>query len=105
MNKKGIDFLDRWAEFFFLMMLVIGIVFSVFIGSAFFSYLVVFFFGVMAGRFLRYRKTVFPFYLVVIGLLIGYLVGSRYGSWRINLFCFVLGTAISWYLHGKKILK
>jgi len=105
MNKKGINFLDSWAEFFFLVMLIIGFVVSVAIGSAFFSYVVIFLFGGMAGRFLNYRKIAFPFYLVVVGLLIGYVIGSRYGNWRVNLFCFVAGVAISWYLHGKRILK
>ena len=104
-GKKGFSFLDKWAEFFFLILLIIGFIVSISIGSAFFSYIVVFLFGGMAGRFLNYRKMLFPFYLVVIGLLIGYILGSRYGNWRLNLFFFIAGAAISWYLHGKGILR
>lgn len=104
-NRKGISFLDKWAEFFFMVLLIVGFIVSISIGSAFFSYIVIFFFGAMAGRFLNYRKMFFPFYLVVVGLLIGYILGSRYGNWRVNLFCFIAGTAISWYLHGKGILR
>lgn len=104
-NKKGFSFLDRWAEFFFLVLLIVGFVVSVAIGSAFFSYVVVFLFGAMAGRFLNYRKAWFPFYLIILGLLIGYIIGSRFGNWRLNLFFFIVGAAISWYLHDKGILK
>lgn len=105
MSKKGFSFLDKWVEFFFVVLLVIGFVVSVSIGSAFFSYIVMFLFGIMVGRFINYRKKTFPFYLVILGLVIGYILGSRYGSWKIILFCFVLGAAISWYLHETKILK
>lgn len=104
-NKRGFNVLERWTEFFFLILLIIGFVVSISIGSAFFSYLVILLFGGMAGRFLNYRKAMFPFYLIILGLLIGYIIGSRYGNWRVNLFCFIVGAAISWYLHEKKILK
>ncbi|MFO8016595.1 MAG: hypothetical protein R6U32_05810 [Candidatus Woesearchaeota archaeon] len=104
-HRRGINFLDQWVEFFFFVLLIIGFAVSVSIGSAFFSYVVVFLFGFMAGRFLNYRKRMLPFYLVTLGLLVGYIIGSRYGNWRITLFCFIVGAAISWFLHNKKILK
>ena len=103
--KKGVNFLDKWVEFFFLVLLFIGFFVSLSIGSAFFSYLVILLFGGMAGRFLSFRKKMLPFYLVIIGLLIGYILGSRYGEWRVNLFMFIIGMSISWYLHEKLILK
>ncbi|MBU0535728.1 MAG: hypothetical protein KKE20_02095 [Nanoarchaeota archaeon] len=104
-NKKGEGFLDNWVEIFFLILLIIGFVISVSIGSAFFSYVVIFLFGLMAGRFLQLRKNMVPFYLVVLGLLVGYILGSRYGNWKIIIFCFLLGTAISWYAHEKEYLR
>lgn len=104
-SKKGFSYLDKWAELFFLVLLIVGFVISVSVGSAFFSYVVVLLFGLMAGRFLNYRKSMFPFYLVILGLLVGYILGSRYGNWRLNLFFFVVGAAVSWVLHSKKILK
>ena len=104
-SKKGLDVLDQWAEFFFLILLIVGFVVSVSVGSAFFSYIVVLLFGLMSGRFLNYRKSMFPFYLVILGLLVGYILGSRYGNWRLNLFFFIVGMAVSWVLHSKKILK
>lgn len=104
-DRKGIEFLDQWVEFFFLMVLIIGFVVSVSIKSAFLSYVVIFLFGVMAGRFLNYRKRMFPFYLIILGLLLGYIIGSRYGLWKVNLFCFIVGAVISWYVHDKKLIK
>ena len=105
LNKKGFNFLDKWAELFFFIMLVIGFIVSVIIGSAFFSYVVIFLFGLMAGRFLNLRKEFFPYYLIVLGLLIGYIIGSRYGNWKVTLFLFIMGIAISWYLHEKEYIR
>ncbi len=105
MNKKGFEFLDKWVELFFFILLVIGFIVSINIGSAFFSYIVIFLFGLMAGRFLQLRKNIFPFYLIVLGLLIGYLLGSRYGNWKIVVFVFIIGAAVSWYVHEKEYIR
>ncbi|MCX6706521.1 MAG: hypothetical protein NT001_00040 [Candidatus Woesearchaeota archaeon] len=105
MNKKGFEFLDKWVEIFFVILLIIGFIVSISIRSAFFSYVVIFLFGFMSGRFLQIRKNMVPFYLVIFGLLIGYMLGSTYGSWKVILLCFIIGTSISWYLHEKGYLR
>ncbi|MFC1753416.1 hypothetical protein ACFL96_08490 [Thermoproteota archaeon] len=108
MNKKAAwQFLDRWVELFFFILLIIGFVVSVAIGSAFLSYVVVSLFGLMAGRFLHLRKSIFPFYLVVLGLLIGYTIGAsaRHSDWRVVILCFIIGAAISWFVHEKEYIR
>jgi len=104
-NKKGQNILDTWPEILTVVLLIIGFFVSISLGSMVFTYIVISLIGFMAGRFLRYRKTAFPFYLIIFGLLLGFVLGARYGNWKVMIFLFALFTAISWYLHEKKILK
>lgn len=104
-GKKAINFDETWVELFFIILLIIGFLISVSLGSAFFSYIVIFLCSFMAGRFLNLRKVSFPYYLIVLGFLIGYLLGTRYGNWKITLFVFALGFGISWYVHEKKLMR
>ena len=104
-SRKGFEFMDKWVELFFFIVLIIGFIVSISLGSAFFSYVVIFLFGLMGGRFLQLRKGIVPFYLIVLGLLIGYILGSRYGNWKIIVFCFIIGAAISWYAHEKEYIR
>lgn len=105
-NKKGVlDIGERWVELGFLVLLVIGFIISILLGSAFFSYIVIFLSGMMFGRMLQIRKSQFPYYIIVLGFLLGYILGTRYGNWKIILFLFILGTILSFYLHEKKIIR
>ncbi|MFC1690989.1 hypothetical protein ACFL0W_02300 [Nanoarchaeota archaeon] len=99
------DWGKYWVQIFFVALVIVGLLLSFIPGSAFFNYMVILVVSFMAGRFLNYRKKYFPYYLVIFGLLIGYLLGVRYGSWKVVLFLFVLGFSVSWYLHEKRILK
>ncbi len=106
LEKKGvINILTSWVELGFLILLIIGFFISLNIGSAFFSYIIIFLFGLMAGRFLQQRKAAFPFYLIVLGLLVGYILGAKYGSWKTIVFLFALSTVISWYAHDKGYVR
>ncbi len=61
----------------------------------------------MAGRFIYSRKKsmAFPYVLIIIGFLIGYLIGSRYGNWLVIAVLFVLGSILSYYLHEQGFIK
>lgn len=104
---KMIDFFESWAEFFFFVLLVIGFIFSVFAPSAFLSYIMIFACGGMAGRLMyeRKKKLQFPYYLIIVGFLIGYIIGAYYGNKIIILALFVLGGVLSYYLHDKGIIR
>ena len=102
---KPFDFYERWAELFFVILLVVGFVISIIAGSAFFNYIIIFLCGVMAGRVLQVRKGRVPYYLIVFGFLIGYVLGKRYGNWRVIIFLFIIGTVISFYLHEKEYIR
>ena len=101
-----VNFFENWVEFFFFVLLVIGFMLSLLAPSAFLSYIIIFIFGGMAGRVIygRKGKLHFPFYLIIIGFLIGYIIGAYYGNKIVILTLFVVGGIISYYLHDKGII-
>ena len=102
-------FFKSWAEFFFFVLMVIGIIISIWASSnsAFVSYVVVFLSGMIGGRLLydRKKKLTIPYYLILAGFLIGYLIGTYYGSRKIIIILFVLGMLFSYHLYNKGYLK
>lgn len=96
-----ISFFTDWAEIFFFVLLIIGFILSLAAPSAVLSYIMIFLCGMMAGRLLYERKDKiqFPYYLMIIGFLLGYLIGAHYGNKRVILTLFILGTILSYYLH------
>ena len=96
-----------WAEFFFFVLMVVGFIIALFAPSAFIAYIVVFISGMIAGRLLydRKHKMKFPYYIIIVGFLIGYLLGTYYGSRKIVIILFVLGALFSYNLYNKGYLK
>ena len=108
MNKKAaFNYFSDWAEFFFFVLLFIGIIFGVFSPSAVITYMVGFFSGMMAGRLLYERKNRgrAPYLLIIIGFVMGYVIGTFHGSRPVTFLLFVFGAAFSYYLFNKKIIK
>lgn len=102
-----IDFYKNWMEFFFFVLMVIGVVISLLAPNAMINYLIAFFSGMFAGRIVYQRKgkVKFPYLLILLGFLLGYLVGAYYGSRLITTAMFVAGAITSYKLYDKKILK
>ena len=100
MSKKGDMWLD-WPEYVSLVLLIIGFIFALSAGSAFISYVVVFFCGMIFGR-LWYKASgdeKFKWFMIIISFLIGFVFGSFYGDKKVIIVLFVLGTIIAYYLH------
>lgn len=106
-DKMTDYFFKNWAEVIFLILLVIGFLFSLAAPSAVLSYVIIFFVGIMGGRLIyeRRKSMVFPYVLILVGFLIGYLIGARYGNWLIITVLFVLGSILSYYLHEQGLIK
>ena len=102
--KRGMWFSENWAEFFFFCLLVFGFLFSLSLQSAKLSYVMIILFGLMCGRFLSQRKKGLPFYLIVFGFLIGFILGARFASWKLLVFLFLLSSVASFVLHNKGYL-
>ncbi len=97
---------ESWVELLFFIVLVIGFFLSLTAPSAVLSYLMIFACGMMGGRILYEQRDNFrfPFFLIIVGFLIGYLIGTRYGNWVVLVVFFVIGGIASYYLHKKKII-
>jgi len=103
----GSFFFHSWAETFFFIFLLIGIIISVVAPSAFISYIVVFLCGMVAGRLLydRKKRLTMPYYIIIIGFLIGYLMGMIYGSRKVIILLFIIGAIFSYYLYSEGYVK
>ena len=74
------SFFQNWPETIATIVLVIGFILASFFTSAVITYVVVFLCGMLIGR-LWYRKKgslKFPLFLILMGLLVGLVIGSRY---------------------------
>lgn len=101
------EFYRHYVEFFFFVLMVIGLIFALFAPSAIMSYILVLISGAFAGRILyeRRHKIVLPYVIIIAGFLLGYLIGTRYGSKLANAILFFIGALIIYKLFDKKILK
>ncbi len=98
----------RWAEVFFVILLLCGFFIAVSIKSVLLNYIVVFFAGLMAGRLLamKFRKQpMFAYVLIIIGFLLGYLIGSFEINKKMIALWFIIGGIISYYMHRKGYIK
>lgn len=101
------EFYKNWMEFFFLVLMLIGLLIALTSPSAVISYIIIFISGMFAGRLVyeRKEKIQFPYFMIIAGFVIGYLIGVYYGSRRIIIALFVIGAIISYKLYDKKILR
>lgn len=101
------EFYRYWMEFFFVLLMIIGIVVALASPSAVISYFIIFVVGIFAGRLIyeRRRNIQLPYFLIIAGFVIGYLIGAYYGNKRLMIVLFVLGSIISYKLYDKKILR
>lgn len=106
-RRAGFDLAEQWVELTFFVLLVFGLILSISANSVLFNFTIIFVSGLFFGRFLyQERKNLrFKFYLLVLGFLIGYLVGSYYTDKMLVTIMFVVGIIASYYLHYRNIIK
>ena len=105
-TKKGVlDMVSMWVEYVALVVLFIGFFISMSAGSAFLSYLIIFFSGLLTGRILfQHRKALpFKYYILMLVFLIGYILGTyvSFGSRKVIVIIFILSNILSYYIHDK----
>lgn len=101
------EYYRHYMEFWFLVLIVAGLLLALLVPSAAISYLFVFFSGVFAGRliFERKSKIILPYFVIIAGFMLGYLIGIRYGNWIVALVSFLIGAVFSYNLFDRRILK
>ncbi|MBI4143280.1 hypothetical protein HY487_00180 [Candidatus Woesearchaeota archaeon] len=88
-------------------LMILGIVIALASPSAIISYAIIFIVGIFAGRLIyeRRRNIQLPYFLIMAGFVVGYLIGAYYGNKRLIIVLFVVGSIIGYKLYDKKILK
>ena len=106
LNRRASGMYKDWAEIFFFVVMVLGFLISLSIRSKFLVYLTIFIAGGIAGRviFNYVEKLTLPYYIISIGFLIGYLIGTPVGDKKVIIILFVLGGLISYYLFDRGFL-
>ncbi len=104
------NWLETWAELYTASLLVLGLAVSLIIDAAVVSYAVIFISGILVGRLyhIRKHKLGFPFFLIILGYMAGYLAGSiinRRGHWSAIIILFWLGCLFGDYIMEKKYCK
>lgn len=109
-NKKAKMSTEHWAEIVSLALLVVGLILSLLSDAAIISYIIIFLCGIFVGRiyYLRRTEVGFPFYMIVVFFLVGYVIGVRVRDRGIIIIClalFALGVYIGRYIHMKRYFK
>jgi hypothetical protein len=104
---KPWNFLMGWPEILSFFLLVIGFFIALGAGSAVIAYTLILLGGFMGGRtwFRIKPKMKIAWSIVLMGYLVGFMLGARYGDSLIFLVFYITGICISYYLHDKGIIK
>ena len=96
---KEIDYKFGWPEIVGFVLLLIGLMISLSIGSSFLTYISAFLFGLIFGRiwYQQRKDRKVPYFIITAGFIIGYIVGTYYGT----VIIFLLGGSVSYYIHKK----
>ncbi len=103
----GLKLEEQWADILALALLVIGFIVAVLLRSAFFNYITSFVGGFLSARlyyFKRQKQPIFPFVLIIVGFLLGYLIGTIWASRFWTFVFFTVGFFGSYYLLKHKII-
>src|SRR3989344_989302 len=70
------QFYKNWMEFFFFVLMIIGVIIALTAPSAIISYIIIFLSGMFAGRLIyeKKNKIQFPYFMIIAGFVIGYLI-------------------------------
>jgi hypothetical protein len=103
----GSKFYKNYMEFFFLVLMVLGIVISLLAQNPFIRLTIIFMAGFFAGKVMYERKTNirFPYVVIFIGFLIGFLLGAYYSSKILIGFFFILGAVVGYKLYEKGLIR
>lgn len=101
------QFYKNWMEFFFFVLMIIGVIIALTAPSAIISYIIIFLSGMFAGRLIYEKKDKiqFPYFMIIAGFVIGYLIGAYYGSKTVLIVLFLTGAIVNYKLYSNKILR
>lgn len=100
----------NWVEILSIIVLVIGMIITIFSPSKVMFYIISFLSGSIFGRLIYRTQKSMPakYYFIITAYLIGLLIGNaikQYGNIIWPIILFLSGTAISFKLHEMKLIK
>ena len=104
---KMVRFWEDWAEVIGFFLLIIGFFLAISAASAVISYIIIILSGLMGGRIWYRIKENFktPWIIILFGFLVGFVLGSFYGNKKIIILLYVVGIALSYFLHNEGYIK
>jgi hypothetical protein len=111
MNKRAaIKWLDNWAEIAAFSVMIVGIIIALLSDSALISYIIIALAGFMVGRayYMRKSRMRFPFYLITVFFLAGYIIGTAItdrGEPIPIIIFFIIGMYFGNYLYKRRMLR
>ena len=102
------NFWENWAEIVTTIILIIGFILALSMNNPWFIYIVIFLAGLMAGRIFFSKigkQPLFPFFLIIVGFLFGYMLGAFAANRKIIAILFFSGWIISHIVHKKGYIK
>ena len=102
-----LDFYENWVEISAFLLLVFGFFLATTLSSAVVSYIIILLCGATAGRVLfKLKKNLkLPWMLITAGFLIGFVLGSFYGSRIVVTIFYVIGIVASYYAHEERFIR
>ncbi|MBI2135505.1 hypothetical protein HYU06_00360 [Candidatus Woesearchaeota archaeon] len=102
-KKKASFYLTSWAEFYTIIVAILGFFLAVSIQAPTLNYIVLFIGGFLGGRLLFQNRRAMPFayFLIIFGFFLGYILGSYYVSRKLLIFFAIVAVVISYYAHDK----
>ena len=103
----AINYWKDWPEIISFILLVLGFFISLAAGSAVIAYTLILLVGAMGGRIWFRIKTELkaPWSIILMGFLVGFMIGSRYGDRKVIVVFYIFGIVASYYLHDRGIIK
>lgn len=101
------QFYRNWVEFFFFVVMGIGLIIAVITPSALVSYIIVFLCGCITGRILYSRRSRLqaPYYIITVGFITGYALGAYYGNKLVIIILYVIANILTYSLYEKQVVR
>ena len=98
---------QNWPEIIGTFVLIVGFVLTIVLPSAILIYTVVILIGLLFGRIWFRQKggLKFPLFVIMMALLLGIMLGAKYGDKTLVVIFFFFSMAFSYYLHDQKLIK
>ncbi len=102
--KTDMLIMEHWAEILAVLILLLGFFFAIVIQSPAMHYIVILLAGFLGGRVIyeRHRyQPIFPFILMLIGFLLGFMLGAISANKKIIMLFFLVGFFVALWAHQK----